>query len=89
MSWVKVIGAAIGRKVFVNGNHVDAAGFVGTPFEVDPGLDTFELLTPSGSVEQSTSAVISGHPSKQNPQIVNIGSGSAGTTGAMSGRSAP
>jgi hypothetical protein len=84
MSWVKVIGAAIGREVFVNGNHVDAAGFIGTPFEVDAGLDTFELLTLGGTVEQSVGVVIADQGSPQNPQIVNMSSAPAAKTGAIS-----
>lgn len=46
-SWVNVKrsdGGGVGNKIYVNGNYVDVAGLVGTPFEVETGDNIFETL---------------------------------------------
>jgi len=75
LSWVKVTGAAAddGRDVYVNGNYVDPAGAVGSPFRVETGQNTFALLKPDKSVDRSVTAVIDLHPKRTNPQLVDIG----------------
>jgi hypothetical protein len=77
LSWVKVSGAKNGRDIFVNGNFIDAAGTVGTPFRVETGMNTFALLKPDKSVERSVNAVVELHGDKGDPQVVNIGAGPA------------
>ena len=49
LSWVKVVrsdSAGVGEPVYVNGNYVDIAGAIGTPFRTETGQDTFETLGP-------------------------------------------
>lgn len=45
--WVKVTradGGGVGNNVYVNGSYVNPAGVVGTPFQVETGMDIFETL---------------------------------------------
>jgi len=93
LSWVKVVGAPAdsGRDVFVNGNFVDPAGLVGTPFRVETGQDTFALLNPDLSVDRSVTVVVDLHPKKTDPQIVEMPPPVAPAVGAAppSGGSTP
>jgi len=98
LSWVKVVGAPSddGRDVFVNGNFVDPAGSVGTPFRVETGQDTFALLKPDMSVERSVTVIVDLHPKKTDPQLIDIGAPAApavaaapAAAGPPSGRSTP
>jgi hypothetical protein len=53
-SWVNVKrsdGEGLGNKVYVNGNYIDTAGVVGTPFEVETGDDIFETLDSNKKVD--------------------------------------
>jgi hypothetical protein len=46
-AWVRVVrsdGGGVGDKVFIDGNYVDAAGVVGTPFVTETGQHTFETI---------------------------------------------
>lgn len=48
-SWVNVArrdGGGGGDDVYLDGNYVDAAGSIETPFETDTGQHTFETLGP-------------------------------------------
>ncbi len=72
LSWVKVIGAENHREVFVNGNFIDAAGTINTPFRVETGMNSFALLKPDKSVERSVNAVVELHGDKMDPQIVTM-----------------
>jgi hypothetical protein len=72
LSWVKVVGAAKGRSVFVNGNFIDPAGKVGNPFRVETGLNTFALLNPDKTVERSLDATVDLHQNKSDPQLVDL-----------------
>jgi len=74
LSWVKVIGAATDadRDIFVNGNYIDAAGTINTPFRVETGKNTFALLKPDMSVDCSVDAVVELHGDPSDPQLVNI-----------------
>ena len=45
--WVRVVrsdGGGVGERVFIDGNYVDVAGFIGTPFITDTGQHTFETI---------------------------------------------
>ena len=45
--WVRVVrrdGGGIGENVYVDGNYVDPAGAIGTPFVTDTGKHTFETI---------------------------------------------
>jgi hypothetical protein len=45
--WVRVVwsdGGGIGEPVFIDGNYVDSAGFIGTRFVTDTGQHTFETI---------------------------------------------
>ena len=49
LSWVNVVrsdGGGVGDAVYVDGNYVDAAGSIGTPFKTDTGQHTFETVGP-------------------------------------------
>ena len=81
LSWVKVTGATTGRDVFVNGNFIDAAGGIGTPFRVETGMNTFALLKADKSVERSVNAVVELHGDKNVPQIVDMSAGPAPAAG--------
>ena len=80
LSWVKVVGAAKDRSVYVNGNFIDPAGTVGKPFRVETGLNTFALLNPDKTIERSLDATISLHQNKGNPQLVDLSLASAPET---------
>ena len=49
LSWVNVVrsdGGGVGDAVYVDGNYVDAAGSIDTPFKTDTGQHTFETVGP-------------------------------------------
>ncbi len=53
-SWVKVRrldGGGVGNNVYVNGNYVNPAGVVGTPFQVETGMDIFETLDANQKID--------------------------------------
>ena len=72
---VKVVGAKPGRSVFLNGIHTEPAGVVGTPFQVQTGLNTFELLRPDGTDEVALDVDVSLHDDEQQPQIIDMSQG--------------
>jgi hypothetical protein len=52
--WVKVTradGGGVGNDVYVNGNFVDPAGVVGTPFQVETGKDIFQTLDANQKID--------------------------------------
>jgi hypothetical protein len=44
--WVRVVRSdgGGGERVFIDGNYVDPAGVIGTPFVTDTGQHTFETI---------------------------------------------
>ena len=45
--WVRVVrsdGGGVGEPVFIDGNYVDPAGVIRTPFVTDTGQHTFETI---------------------------------------------
>ena len=45
--WVRVMrsdGGGVGEPVFIDGNYVDPAGVIRTPFVTDTGQHTFETI---------------------------------------------
>lgn len=61
LCWVKVLrsdGGGIGDRVYVDGNYVDIAGAVGTPFRTETGLNTFETLGADSAVTWQKTQVI-------------------------------
>jgi hypothetical protein len=58
-AWVRVVrsdGGGIGDAVFVDGNSVDPAGAIDTPFVVDTGQHTFETVD-AGVTWQTTQTI--------------------------------
>jgi hypothetical protein len=77
LSWVKVVrsdGGGIGDWIYVDGNYVDIAGAIGTPFRTETGQNTFETLGPGLLVTWRKTQVID-HPDGNaggNPLLVTL-----------------
>lgn len=73
-SWVNVARSdgGGGGDVYVDGNYVDAAGSIETPFETDTGQHTFETLGPGQKPDWRKVQTIDQPPgnSKDNPVSV-------------------
>jgi hypothetical protein len=77
LCWVKVVrsdGGGISDSVYVDGNYVDIAGAIGTPFRTETGLNTFETLDPSEIVTWQKTVVIKKLPDNEgaNPVLVTL-----------------
>lgn len=71
-AWVRVVrsdGGGVGEAVFADGNYVDAAGAVGTPFVTDTGQHTFETVDSNDQPTWHRTQVIDRPPgnSQQHP----------------------
>ena len=77
-AWVVVSradGGGMGDSVYVNGDYVDAAGAIGTPFVVETGDNLFEALGPDGKVHWRATQIIDEPPpgaSKDDPVPVTV-----------------
>ena len=68
LCWVKVLrsdGGGISDPVYVDGNYVDIAGAIGTPFRTETGLNTFETLDPNQIVTWQKTLVIKKPPGNE------------------------
>ena len=46
-AWVRVVrrdGGGVGEQVFMDGNYIETAAVIGTPFETETGKHTFETI---------------------------------------------
>ena len=79
LCWVKVVrsdGGGIGTPVYVDGNYIDIAGAVGTPFRTETGLNTFETIDANFIVTWQRTSVIIASPGNagSNPVLVTLNS---------------
>jgi hypothetical protein len=61
LAWVKVVrsdGGGAGDDVYVDGNYVDAAGVLGTPFRTQTGQNTFETADPAWTITWQKTIVV-------------------------------
>jgi hypothetical protein len=77
LCWVKVLrsdGGGISDSVYVDGNYVDIAGAIGTPFRTETGLNTFETLDPNQIVTWQKTVVIKKLPGNEgaDPVLVTL-----------------
>jgi hypothetical protein len=77
LCWVKVVrsdGGGISDSVYVDGNYVDIAGAIGTPFRTETGLNTFETLDSNEIVTWQKTVVIKKLPDNEgaNPVLVTL-----------------
>jgi hypothetical protein len=75
LCWVKVLrrdDGGISDSVYVDGNYVDIAGAIGTPFRTETGLNTFETLDAGLAVTWQKTTVIKKPPDNEgaNPVVV-------------------
>jgi hypothetical protein len=73
--WVRAVrsdGGGRGDQVFVDGNYVDSAGVIGTPFVTDTGQHTFETINAAQQPTWQKTQVINRPPgnSVQHPVAV-------------------
>jgi hypothetical protein len=73
--WVRALrsdGGGGGDQVFVDGNYVDSAGVIGTPFVTDTGQHTFETVDAAQQPTWQKTQVINRPPgnSAQHPVAV-------------------
>jgi hypothetical protein len=73
--WVRAVrsaGGGRGDQVFVDGNYVDPAGVIGTPFVTDTGQHTFETVDAAQQPTWRKTQVINRPPgnSEQHPVAV-------------------
>jgi hypothetical protein len=77
LSWVNVVrsdGLGVGDDVYVNGNYVQAAGKIDTPFQVQTGTSTFEADGPNNNSTWYLRQTIFGpaNNSQTNPERVTL-----------------
>jgi hypothetical protein len=90
LSWVKVVrrdGSGVGDPVYIDGNYVDAAGFIGTPLKTDTGAHRFETLAAGYKPNWRKDQTVENLPgnSEQNPQDVTLDPVAAAVAGGGSG----
>ena len=77
LSWVKVVRSddgGVGDSLFIDGNYVDVAGFVGQPLATDTGQHSFETLDADGKPAWRKVATIDPPPgeSRDDPALVTL-----------------
>ena len=77
LCWVKVVrsdGGGVSDSVYVDGNYVDIAGAIGTPFRTETGLNTFETLDADLTVTWQKTTVIKKPPGNEgaDPVVVTL-----------------
>ncbi len=77
IAWVKVVrsdGLGAGDEVYVDGNYVDAAGVLATPFRTATGQSTFETADGDWNITWQKTIVVDKPPgnAKGNPVLVTL-----------------
>jgi hypothetical protein len=75
LCWVvRSDGSGVGTPVYVDGNYIDIAGAIGTPFRTETGMNTFETIDTGLIVTwQKTSVIITAPDNAgSNPVLVTL-----------------